>query len=201
MIVKVCGITNQEQYNQLIELGVDMIGLNFYPKSKRYITSPILPNTTEASRVGIFVNPAIETLKNTVDQYQLDIIQLHGDESPEFCATASKIKPVIKAFGVDSQFSFDITTHYSQFAKYFLFDTKSVDYGGSGQKFNWSKLNEYDGSIPFLLSGGIRLEDIEEIMNIHHPMLSGIDVNSGFESSPGIKDMDLIEQMMKLIKK
>lgn len=201
MIVKVCGITNEEQLVDLIEFGVDMVGLNFYPESKRFISEPILSPMAITKRVGVFVNPSPEEIALKIFEHKLDMIQLHGDESPEFCLQVAEQRPVIKAFGVNEVFSFDKVKDFTNCADYFLFDNKTPGYGGSGNKFDWGKLMEYKGKIPFLLSGGIKPNDISEILKINHPALAGIDINSGFESRPGIKDLNAIKEMMKLIRR
>jgi phosphoribosylanthranilate isomerase len=202
MIVKVCGITKSLQFNRLDELGIAMIGLNFYPQSKRFINQPLagISHSYSADKVGVFVNPEQSYLLEKVDEYNLDMVQLHGNESEEFCDEVSQYIAIIKAFGVDENFSFADTESYFNSASYLLFDTKSSGYGGSGKKFNWHKLSEYQFNKPFLLSGGIQLEDIPTIIELKFPALAGIDINSGFELSPGIKDLDKISIMMNLIK-
>ena len=178
-----------------------MIGLNFYPKSKRYVsveidTTSYKPNT---ANIGVFVNPDLAYILEKVDAYNLNMVQLHGNESAELCEEVAKHIAVIKVFGVDGAFKFDDTEPYLNSATYFLFDTKSPTYGGSGKKFDWHKLGEYKYDRQFLLSGGIQLEDIEEISRLKHHALAGIDVNSGFEISPGNKDLKKIETMLKTI--
>jgi phosphoribosylanthranilate isomerase len=201
MIIKVCGITKMDQFNWLDRHGITMIGLNFYTQSKRFISQPLtgIKSASKAKKVGVFVNPELPFLLDKVDEYNLDLVQLHGDESKEFCQVVAKHITIIKAFGVDENFSFADTESYLNSASYFLFDTKSPAYGGSGKKFNWHKLSQYQLDKPFLLSGGIQLEDIPAIIDLNFSALAGIDVNSGFEISPGIKDLDKIDIMMKLI--
>ena len=201
MIIKVCGITTTAQFNWLDELGIAMIGLNFYPQSKRFINQPLagISHSSTADKVGVFVNPELSYLLEKVDEYNLDMVQLHGNESAAFCDEVSQFVTIIKAFGVDDNFSFADTESYLNSSDYFLFDTKSSAYGGSGKKFNWHKLSEYQFDKQFLLSGGIQLEDIPAIIELNFSALAGIDVNSGFEISPGIKDLDKINIMMKLI--
>lgn len=201
MIIKVCGITEAAQFNWLDELGIAMIGLNFYPQSKRFINQPLagISRSSTADKVGVFVNPELSYLLEKVDEYNLDMVQLHGNESEAFCEEVSQHIAIIRAFGVDENFSFADTESYLNSARYLLFDTKSSAYGGSGKKFNWHKLSEYQFDKPFLLSGGIQLEDIPAINELKFSMLAGIDINSGFEKSPGIKDLDKIKIMMKLI--
>ncbi|RLD22116.1 MAG: phosphoribosylanthranilate isomerase [Bacteroidetes bacterium] len=201
MIVKVCGITTTEQFTWLSQHGVDMIGLNFFSQSKRYIGRLFsgLNETSKSKKIGVFVNPDLSYLLEIMEEYQLDMVQLHGNETVAFCNEVSKKIHVIKAFGVDENFSFSDTEPYLKSVRYLLFDTKSKSFGGSGLKFNWHKLSEYQFDMPFLLSGGIKLDDILEIKDLKYPELAGIDVNSGFEISPGIKDLDEINKMLKIV--
>ena len=200
MIIKVCGITDSTQFNWLAHKGIEMIGLNFYPKSKRYVDQSLvgISSSTKVKKVGVFVNPELAFLLDKVAEHNLALVQLHGDESAEFCEVVANNVPIIKAFGVDKGFSFAGTQAYLDTAEYFLFDTRTVGYGGSGKKFNWHKLAEYQFDKPFLLSGGIQLEDIPEITSLPFPALKGIDINSGFEISPGNKDLDKIYTLLKL---
>jgi phosphoribosylanthranilate isomerase len=201
MIVKVCGITIMDQFSWLDEHNVDMIGLNFYPGSKRFISQFVtgINTLSKAKKVGVFVNQALDHILTKVDQYSLSMVQLHGNESPEFCNQLAKQIPIIKAFGINDNFSFRDTKPYLTSAEYLLFDTRSASHGGSGKKFNWQKLIEYNYDTPFLLSGGIGLEDIPAITKLEHPSLAGIDVNSGFEINPGNKDLEKINTMLELI--
>lgn len=201
MIIKVCGITQQNQYKAIARLSVEMIGFNFYPKSKRYLEQPISNSEKVylSKNVGVFVNPAKDEVLRRAKIHNLDFIQLHGDESPEFCQKLSNHYPIIKAFGIDTEFDMQVIEAYQNSCQYFLFDTKTRQYGGSGVKFNWAKLNEYSGPTPFFLSGGIALEDAHEILNIKHPDLIGIDINSGFETEPGVKNIELIKKMKQII--
>ncbi len=201
MILKVCGITESRQFNWLAQHGIEMIGLNFYPKSKRFISQPLvgISSPSDAKKVGVFVDPEMSYLLEKADEYNLDMVQLHGNESVAFCEEVVDNIAIIKAFGVDENFSFAHTEPYLKSASYFLFDTKTDAYGGSGKKFNWHKLSEYHFDKSFLLSGGIQLEDIPEIMGLNFTALAGMDVNSGFEISPGNKDLDKINTLLKLI--
>jgi len=200
MIIKVCGITKLNQFNWLDQHGIEMIGLNFYPLSKRFVSQPLVSINlpSKAKKVGVFVDPELSYLLEKVDEYKLDMVQLHGNEPAAFCEEAAGHIAIIKAFGVDENFSFANTEPYLKSTDYFLFDTKTVGYGGSGKRFNWHKLAEYQFDKPFLLSGGIQLEDIPEIMDLQLSALAGIDVNSGFEISPGNKDLDKIYTLLKL---
>jgi len=177
---------------------VDFIGFIFYKSSKRYVeTTPPIQNTR---KVGVFVNASIEEVESGIQDHQLDCVQLHGNESPEMCSKLKKQVQVIKAFGVDSTFDFSQTNSYSDHVDFFLFDTKTVLYGGSGKRFNWSILSKYEGVVPFFLSGGINLASIDYLENIHHPKLAGVDLNSGFEHAPADKNISELKQFIKELK-
>lgn len=196
MIIKVCGIKTVENVHFLSKANIDMVGLNFYKPSIRYLSNDIPPSRfdpfdAKVKRVGVFVNKSQECILTIGKKFKLDYAQLHGDEDPEFCELLSKHIPIIKVFRVDEHFDFSTIKDYNS-ADFFLFDTQTKNYGGSGKKFDWKKLNQYKGSQPFLLSGGIGPLDINEIMKIHHPQFAGIDINSKFESEPGVKDKNMV---------
>lgn len=194
----------------LCNIEPDFIGFIFYKNSKRYVCSDkenILAGKNNFAdkgiqKIGVFVNESIEEILNIVQQYQLDIIQLHGDEQPQFCEQLKQHFKVSKAFGIDKQFNFDQTKAYEAYCDYFLFDTKTKLYGGSGKKFNWEILNNYKGNTPFFVAGGISLQDVEELKLIQHPQFFGVDINSGFEIEPGLKNIEQIkkfkQQLVKL---
>ena len=200
MIVKVCGITDDGQFKWLENHNIDMIGLNFYQPSSRFIKdNSLVEKSSKSKKVGVFVNATFEEVIARTNKFNLDMVQLHGNETAMFCNRIAKELPVIKAFGLDEDFKFNDLESYIDSTTYFLFDTKSISYGGSGRKFNWDKLRAYKFNKPFILSGGITLADIPEILNLKLSALAGIDVNSGFEQMPGIKDLGKIEVMIKLI--
>ncbi|MBN1822150.1 MAG: phosphoribosylanthranilate isomerase [Prolixibacteraceae bacterium] len=195
-----------ENRKAVSELGIDLMGFILYPKSKRFVgdlteTEKTRLFQTTIPKVGVFVNEDHELIVISGKQYELDYIQLHGTETVEFCC---KIKQegfkVIKAFGVDESFDFQITDLYSEVTDFLLFDTKTLSHGGSGKKFNWEKLAEYNGEIPFLLSGGIKPDDAETIRLISHPKLAGVDLNSGFEDQPGLKNISLLQSFIEKLK-
>lgn len=185
-------------------LPVDWMGFIFYAGSSRYVGEKLRHIPEKVKRVGVFVNEQPEIISVRALQNRLDILQLHGKESPAYCRELQKLGyRVIKAFGIqtDQPFQTEIVQRYESCCDYFLFDTRTPMYGGSGKKFNWELLNDYRGRIPFLLSGGISPGDAEGIKAISHPQLMGVDLNSGFETSPAIKDVSLlqtfIEQLMR----
>ena len=200
LLVKVCGINREKNLKQISQLNIDMIGLNFYLGSKRFINNISININPNIKRVGVFVNPSLSEIKQYKIDAKLDYLQLHGSESPEFCRSITPICPVIKAFGVDETFDFTITEAYN-FADYFLFDTKTMLHGGSGEKFNWQKLNEYIGETPFLLAGGIGPEDVIKLLEIDHPKFAGVDINSRFEIEPGIKHVRKVDEFIKQLNK
>jgi len=200
MIVKVCGMGDTVRMHQLATLPVDMLGFIFYPKSPRYVVGKIdpveiskLPNYIH--RVGVFVNATSEEIHEMAERYFLTSIQLHGNESPELCRELkAEGYTILKAFNISKENDYEA---YSPFCDYFLFDTPSVQHGGTGQKFDWTLLENYKGSVPFLLSGGIGPYDADAITQIDHPLFAGIDINSKFEIEPGIKDVELIKKFLK----
>ena len=182
-------------------LGVDWIGFIFYPPSKRYVD--IIPSylPKEAKRVGVFVNESIETIVDKATLFSLDIVQLHGDESPEMCQLLMDIQiKVIKAFGFATSFPAEKIKQYEGSCDYFLFDTQNLAHGGSGRKFDWNILQNYQGNTPFLLSGGIGPDDVLAIQEFTHPLCIGIDINSQFELSPANKEIQSIQQFLKSLK-
>lgn len=201
MIVKVCGLRTEENLAAVTDQ-LDMIGLNFYMPSIRCVALEsqsynILPSTVK--RVGVFVNENKETILDRISEYALDYVQLHGDESIDFGREISKHAKVIKVFKIKSAEDLSTMTDHT-YAEYYLFDTYTEAFGGSGTQFDWSILNHYTGNIPFLLAGGIGPDDTESVSSINHPMFRGVDINSKFESQPAVKDMDMIDSFIEAIK-
>lgn len=202
MMIKVCGMTEAENIRNVDVLGVDMIGFIFYPKSPRYVYQMPRYLPTLAKRVGVFVNETKENILMLADRFGLDYIQLHGEESPEYCRTLhSQGLHIIKAFSIGHAKDLLATAHYQGFCNYYLFDTRTAHYGGSGQQFDWSILQLYTAPTPFLLSGGINPYSTKALQEFHHPRLAGIDINSRFEISPGIKDVERIEKFLRELRK
>jgi phosphoribosylanthranilate isomerase len=199
MIVKVCGMRDAENIRQLETLGIDWMGMIFWPKSKRYVSTPPVYLPQHVRKVGVFVDASLDAIRQHVEDYQLDIIQLHGQESPE---TLKNLKPLtlIKAFNIATPEDLQKTEPYEGLADYFLFDTKGKSVGGNGEKFDWSVLASYQGETPFLLSGGIGSEDAQDVKTFHHPKCIGIDLNSRFETEPGLKDITKLKQFLEAIR-
>ncbi|MDR2622079.1 MAG: phosphoribosylanthranilate isomerase [Dysgonamonadaceae bacterium] len=204
MKIKVCGMKYPDNIKELVRLPIDMIGLIFYEKSTRYAGNlpanelRIVPSNIQ--KVGVFVNASEADIFETIREYDLQIVQLHGDETPDFCG---KIKnrgiKVIKAFQIEKIDDFGKCNLYENVCDYFLFDTKTPMYGGSGKKFDWETLSSYQGKTPFILSGGIRPEDATSIREIHNQKLYGIDLNSCFEVRAGEKDIEKLNEFLSLI--
>lgn len=204
MELKVCGITTTENIMELISLKISRLGFIFYHKSKRYVYGKLSEDGLSATpkrikKTGVFVNAEIAEIEQIIDQYQLDSIQLHGDESPEFCRHLKTKTEVIKTVSIKDKSSFETAKIYLDACDLFLFDTHSDNYGGTGKTFEWQWLEAYVLDKPFYLSGGISLENYEKIKKINHTKLIGIDINSKFEIRPGIKDIEKIKQLIDLI--
>ena len=185
----------------------DYMGFIFYPKSKRFVgfkfSSELLSAVPDLiKKVGVFVDETPEKVLEIVQNWDLAVVQLHGYETPEYCKQIQDSGiTVFKAFSVDESFDFSSLNAYSGVCDYFLFDTKGQLPGGTGQKFNWQLLENYNGDVPFFLSGGIGPDDLEAVLNFRHPQLFGIDINSGFEISPALKDIEKVKIFISGIRK
>ncbi|MEN8122689.1 MAG: phosphoribosylanthranilate isomerase [Bacteroidota bacterium] len=203
--LKVCGMKYPDNIRQLVKLQPDFIGFIFYDKSKRFVDNDLdiscLSIPESIKKTGVFVNSSINDVTEKVKKYKLDLVQLHGNESPEFCMELknSGIK-ITKAFQMDEDFYFDILSDYESVCDYFLFDTKTKQYGGSGNKFDWQLLEKYNNEKPFFLSGGIDLDDVEEIKKLKELNIYAIDINSKFEIRPAEKDINKIMTFMKALR-
>jgi len=191
-----------ENIKELVSLPIDMMGLIFYEKTKRYAgnlpASELRIVPSHIQKVGVFVNASKEDIFEKIKEYDLQIVQLHGEESPEFCIEIKKTGvKVIKSFSIEGIDDFKKLHLYENVCDYFLFDTKTPLYGGSGNKFDWEILSSYNGETPFILSGGIGLEDAESIKELRNPKLYGIDLNSRFEISPGEKDIGRLKEFFQ----
>lgn len=204
MKIKVCGMKYMDNIRSLWQLPIDYMGLIFYSKSPRFAETldaselDIIPEYID--KVGVFVDADIDYIIDKVERYKLSLVQLHGHESVSFCEELSKHVPIMKVFSVLEASDIANTKEYEKASKYFLFDTKTPQHGGSGVKFDWRILDSYDGQTPFFLSGGISQEDVESIVSIKHPMLYGLDLNSKFEIEPGVKDINLLKNFIKKVR-
>ncbi|MBR4592250.1 MAG: phosphoribosylanthranilate isomerase [Elusimicrobiaceae bacterium] len=196
MKVKVCGMRDAENIREVEASGIDMMGFIFYPKSPRYVSERPAYLPQKCKRVGVFVDATVDAIRQHIADYRLDIIQLHGHESPDFIRSLRSLCgdsiAIIKAFNIATKEDLDATAPYAGLVDYFLFDTKGPSVGGNGEKFDWSVLDAYNGDTPFLLSGGIGPDDAETLNSPLSTLNShciGIDLNSRFEIEPGNKDI------------
>lgn len=204
MKIKVCGMRDAENIKAVAALNPDYMGFIFYKDSPRFADELPLDVLDELpvtiNKTAVFVNEDAKTISKLIDKYNFDFVQLHGNESPAFCKALKDEAIVIKAFGVDKSFDFKQLEKYKNKADLFLFDTKTSGHGGSGLTFDWSILDKYEMEIPFFLSGGLSPENIEEVKSIIHPQFYGVDLNSKFEISPGLKDIEKLEKAFSIIK-
>ncbi len=208
MRIKVCGMTQIEQVAHLADIGVTFSGFIFYPKSPRYVlrhlTTAQVRRENNVNKVGVFVNSSDEEILRMVDECRLHMVQLHGDETPRQCERIANYVSVVKAFrlGEDENIEWLIRP-YMDYCDMFMFDTMGAGYGGTGKKFDWNKLKDSSIGKPFFLSGGIEPGDEDELMRFQKEPVSkalfAIDINSKFESSPGIKQMDKVEQFVRAL--
>lgn len=203
MTVKVCGMRDPDNIREVEALGVDWMGFIFFPKSPRFVEEGPSYLPDKAKRAGVFVDEASEKILQRVLDFRLDIVQLHGKETPGQIAGLRKDLPagtiLVKAFNIANKEDLQATLPYEGIADYFLFDTKAPLAGGNGIKFNWDLLSNYTGGTPFLLSGGIGPEDAGAVRAFSHPRFAGVDLNSRFEISPAFKDPSLIRHFMDQI--
>jgi len=209
MNIKVCGITEMKQLQQLDGLEIDFAGLIFYKESPRYIGEKISKSELKKAdldikKVGVFVNPEMIEVLDAIDDYGLDVVQLHGDESPEMCEDLSSEVEVIKAFRVTDGSDIDkMVAPYDAVCDYYLFDTGGLkeSFGGTGKQFDWTILTKAKIEKPFFLSGGIAPEDSSKVKAFRHPDFFGVDINSLFEKEPGVKDMGKVLHFRQGLKK
>jgi len=208
MNIKVCGITEMKQLQQLDGLDIDFAGLIFYKDSPRYIGEKLPKKEVknadfDLKKVGVFVNPEMIDVLDAIDEYGIDVVQLHGNESPEMCEDLSGEVEVIKVIHIKTgKENIDkLVADYDAVCDYYLFD-KATDYsiGGTGSQFDWDILLKAKIEKPFFISGGIGVEDAAKIKSFKHPDIFGVDINSKVESSPGVKDMSKILQFKMAMK-
>lgn len=201
MKIKVCGMKHPGNIAEVVGLEPDYLGFICYPASPRFIDElQTIDAPKSILKTGVFVNESADKVEELIDKYHFDAIQLHGNESPDFCELFKNKVIVIKAFGVDENFDFEQLEAYEGKADHFLFDTKTNKHGGSGLTFDWNLLNEYKLNTPFFLSGGLSLDNLAEIKNIDHPKFYGVDLNSKFEIEPGLKDIDKLKKAFKILR-
>ncbi|MGR3810819.1 phosphoribosylanthranilate isomerase [Jiulongibacter sp. NS-SX5] len=201
---KVCGMRDEQNIKEVLKLKPDFMGFIFFNGSKRFVSDllsiELLKNfPSNTKKVGVFVNQPFEEVLEIAKTYHLDYVQLHGQEDASYC---QKVKSagfgVFKAFGVDPSFDFNELKSFEGIVDYFLFDTKaSGGHGGHGISFDWSLLENYRLQTPFLLAGGLDLNNIHEVKELKLPHLKGIDVNSKFEVTPAYKNVEQLAQLKK----
>ncbi len=202
---KVCGMREGANIEEVLGMNPDFLGLIFYERSKRFVSDlPAETITTlrvsDTKIVGVFVNEGESAILEKVQRYSLDYVQLHGDESPELGASLKGAGVgLIKVFRIEAELPVQEMEKWEPLVDYFLFDTQTSQYGGSGVHFDWGVLRDYNGTKPFLLSGGIQLEDLPDIQNLELPKMVGIDVNSRFETAPGLKDIEKVKELKEEI--
>ena len=229
MKLKVCGMKYIENIQQVAALQPDYLGFIFYEKSKRNFEGIIPAFPKSIKKTGVFVNEYPEIVISLVEEYQLDAVQLHGDESVDYVTELQQLfaerralfieenkhqkkkknkhiisdekVEIIKVFGIKDEFNFEVLKPYLAVVDYFLFDTKGKERGGNGVQFDWSVLEKYPFEKPFFLSGGIGLEDVEEVKKIINSNLPifALDVNSQFESEPGVKKIEELISFKKRV--
>ncbi len=205
--IKVCGMRNRQNIDDIAALKPDYMGFIFYPKSPRYIgecysAENINHLSASIKKTGVFVNASEQEIYKAVSHFELNAVQLHGNESYELCLLVKQMGvEVIKAFQVDENFDFSELKPYTEVCDYYLFDTKTKAFGGSGHKFDWSILNNYDNNKPIFLSGGITQDDVKDIMALQHIHVHAVDINSRFETAPAFKDVVKVAKFIQEIKK
>lgn len=201
LLVKVCGMTDADNIRAVERLGVDLMGFVFYPPSPRRVCGLPAYMPVRALRVGVFVNETEENVQAYADRFGLHYIQLHGSESPDYCRTLrARGLRLVKAFSISSAEDISRTSDYDGLCDYYLFDTRAEGYGGSGRQFDWHLLRHYRGETSFILSGGIHPGSSSSLKEFFHPRLAGIDLNSRFELSPGLKDVEHLRDFIRSIR-
>ncbi|MBR9847058.1 MAG: phosphoribosylanthranilate isomerase [Algicola sp.] len=210
MKLKVCGMKYKDNITEVAQLLPDYMGFIFYKESSRFFDG-IIPNVPDSiHKVGVFVDATIDFILDKIKTHDLQAVQLHGNETPEFCNTLRHAElvsashqnlEIIKVFSIKDKFNFSVLEPYEDASDYFLFDTKGKLPGGNGYTFNWTILKDYPSTKPFFLSGGIGLDEIENIKlflkNQESRYCYAIDVNSKFEIKPGLKDIKKLEAFKK----
>lgn len=206
MKVKVCGMKYMDNILQVGALQPDYMGFIFYKNSTRYIANELIPALSQnINKVGVFVDASLKDIEIAVHKYHLQVVQLHGEETPSFCKSLQKSLNVkiIKAFPVNDYFDFSIVRDFEPYVSFFLFDTQGKLPGGNGYSFNWSLLESYPSNKPFFLSGGISLDSIESFKKIHvffsAKHCHAIDLNSRFEVIPGVKDVEKLKAFQQIL--
>ncbi|QHV95428.1 phosphoribosylanthranilate isomerase [Spirosoma endbachense] len=202
MKIKVCGLRDAENLKEIAALGPDFVGFIFYDQSPRFVGDDLNEEVVKAlprsiRKVGVFVNASPDYILRSVKKYDFQYVQLHGNENPEYCRSLrNRGLSLIKAFRVDESFNFSMLNNYKAHCDFFLFDAKGDQPGGNGVTFDWSILKRYDNEKPFFISGGIGLDNLDQLAALKGLKLYGVDVNSQVEISPGIKDVAKVKELI-----
>ena len=202
MKIKVCGLRDAENLKQIAALNPDFVGFIFYDQSPRFVGEELdeeavksLPRSIR--KVGVFVNASPDYILRSVKKYDFQYVQLHGSETPEYCRSLrNRGISLIKAFRVDESFNFSMLNNFKAHCDFFLFDAKGDQPGGNGVTFDWSILNRYDNEKPFFISGGIGLDNLNQLEALKGMKLYGVDVNSQVETAPGVKDVEKVKELI-----
>lgn len=201
--IKICGLKHPENIREVLTLGADYIGFIFYPPSQRFVgqlDAEWVAGLHGVRKTGVFVNADINHVRAMTVQYALQALQLHGNESPAYCAELKGGNlEIIKAFGIDAHFDWAKLGEYEDIVDYYLFDTQSIQHGGTGMCFDWKLLDGYSSGKPFFLSGGISAENIADALRLMDNRLYALDLNSRFETKPGLKDIALLRRTIQTI--
>ena len=206
LLVKVCGMRDAPALADIAALGPDFLGFIFASKSPRFMGEALAPELVRALppniwKVGVFVNETTDNILATAHRFGLAAVQLHGQETPAQCEELNEAGLLImKAFSVGKAVDFDGLLPYVPYCDYFLFDTKGAAPGGNGATFDWNLLSVYNLPVPYFLAGGLGLEHAAELTALRLPGLAGVDLNSSFETAPGVKDAGRVEQMLKALR-
>lgn len=195
---------HKENIEEVLSLAPDYLGLIFFPGSKRYVESldaDYVRQFSGTKKTGVFVDAELDEVRDRVARFGLQAVQLHGSENAGYCALVKALGvETIKAFGISEGFDWGQLTSYADAVDYYLFDTKTPDHGGSGRSFDWDLLSGYEQDKSFLLSGGLKLENLQEALALADERLYGLDLNSKFESQPGLKDLALLTKAFQTIR-
>lgn len=202
MRLKVCGMRELENISALSELDPNYMGFIFWSESSRFVDKKTPPLDKKIIKTGVFVDATFDYILTKIKDHQLDAVQLHGQESCSYCKVIKDYGlKVIKSFSITNTFDFNTLEDYENSCDYYLFDTKGKLPGGNGFTFDWKILNEYPSQKPFFLSGGIGVDNLNEIKKLVKTKLPihAIDVNSKFETAPGNKNIELLKKFKKEI--
>ena len=206
MKIKVCGLRDAENLRQIADLNPDFVGFIFYDQSPRFVGEDLDEEAVKAlprsiRKVGVFVNASPDYILRSVKKYNFQYVQLHGNETPDYCRSLqNRGINIIKAFRVDSSFNFSMLNNFKAQCDFFLFDAKGDQPGGNGVTFDWTILNRYDNEKPFFISGGIGLDNLDQLSQLKGMKLYGVDVNSQVETTPGLKDVLKVKKLIDRVR-